>query len=149
KGRALVEKSVRLNPNLAWAQMFCGLCRLVNGEYRESIENTEAFMRLSPLGPYSFAGPGALAQAYFFLDKPAECRKFAELAVRAAPEAVVMRQLDILSLVAVNRIDEAKGKFAAFAKDYPGLASETGLRRRSMYSYYRDIEKVVEAYRLA
>src|SRR5262249_58513896 len=65
KGRALVEKSVRLNPNLAWAQMFCGLCLIVNGEYRESIEHTEAFMRLSPLGPYSFVGPSTLAQAYF------------------------------------------------------------------------------------
>jgi tetratricopeptide (TPR) repeat protein len=149
KGSALVEKAVRLNPNLAWAQMFYGLCRISNGEYRESIENIEAFMRLSPFGPYSFAGPHALAQAYFFLDKPAECRKFAELAVRAAPEAVVIRQLEILSLVAVNRIDEAKEKFAVFAKDYPGLANATGLRQRSMYSCYRDIEKAVKAFRLA
>jgi tetratricopeptide (TPR) repeat protein len=149
KGRAFVEKAVRLNPNLAWAQMFCGLCRMLNGEYRESIENTEAFMRLSPLGPYSLFGPHALAQAYFFLDKPAECRRFAELAVRAAPDAMITRQLEILSLVTVNRIDEAKKKFATFAKDYPGLANATGFRRRSMYSYYRDVEKVVEAFRLA
>lgn len=149
RGRAFAEKAVQLNPNLAWAQMICGHCRIANGEYRESIGNIEAFMRLSPLGPYSFLGPHALAQAYFFLDKPAECRQFAELAIRAAPEVMVIRHLDILSLVAVNRIDEAKEKLITFAKDYPGLANATGLRRRSMYSYYRDIEKAVRAFRVA
>jgi adenylate cyclase len=148
RGRGLLEKAIRLNPNLSWAQCWCGFSRMWNGEYRESIANFETFIRLSPLEPYGYTGPLGLAVAYFFLDKPAECRKFAELAVRATPDAMISRQTEILSLVAVNRIDEAKEKFARFARDYPDMADLTGFRRRSSFRVYRDIERVIEAFRL-
>jgi len=58
------------------------------------------------------------------------------------------RQLEILSLVAVDRIEEAKEKFAVFARDYPAIANITGFRRPS-FSTFRHIEKIVDAFRLA
>ena len=149
KGRGLLEKALRFNPNLAWPQAWSGLCRVWNGEYRESVECFEIFMRLNPLDPYSFLGPNGLAQAYFFLGEPAECRKFAELAVRAASDASAVLQVDILSLVVVSKINEAKQKFVNLTKINPKLADANGFRLRSIFRRCRDIEKVIEAFRHA
>jgi TolB-like protein/Tfp pilus assembly protein PilF len=65
-GIALVERALRLNPNLMDAWLSSGLIRLVSGEWNLAIEHFARAMRLSPFEPSLFMMQQGTASGHFY-----------------------------------------------------------------------------------
>lgn len=65
-GDALVERALRLNPNLMDAWLSRGLIRLMLRDWSPAIENFARAMRLSPFDPLLFMMQQGTATGYFF-----------------------------------------------------------------------------------
>jgi TolB-like protein len=65
-GIALVERALRLNPNLMDAWLTSGLIRLVSGEWNLAVEHFAHAMRLSPFEPSLFMMQQGTASGHFY-----------------------------------------------------------------------------------
>jgi adenylate cyclase len=65
KGVGLVDRALRLNPNLMEAWLSSGLVRLVLGEWDLAIDHFARAMRLSPFDPMLFMMQGGTATGHF------------------------------------------------------------------------------------
>ena len=65
-GAALIDRSLALNPNLAWAWHFSALAKAFLGEPETAIEHVARAMRLSPQDPQMFGMQVVAAWAHFF-----------------------------------------------------------------------------------
>jgi tetratricopeptide (TPR) repeat protein len=84
-GAAMIDRSLALNPNLAWAWHFGALAKAFGGEPEAAIERAERAMRLSPQDPQMFGMQIATAHGHFFAGRYAEALSWAESAVREQP----------------------------------------------------------------
>ena len=66
EGVALVDRALRLNPNLMDAWVSSGLVRMVLGEWDMAIDHFARAMRLSPIDPLLFTMQGGTAAGIFF-----------------------------------------------------------------------------------
>ena len=81
-GAALIDRSLELNPNLAWAWLFSGWVNIITGQPEVAIERVARAIRLSPQDPHIFNMRGVTAAAYFFAGRYGEASSFAESAFR-------------------------------------------------------------------
>jgi TolB-like protein len=84
-GSAMIDRSLALNPNLAWAWHFSALAKAFGGEPEAAIEHAARAMRLSPQDPQTFGMQIAAAHGHFFAGRYAEAVACAESAVREHP----------------------------------------------------------------
>jgi TolB-like protein len=85
EGAALIERSLQLNPNLAWAWQFNGWVKVLLGEPEIAVECLQRAMRLSPQDPHIFNMRAVTASALFFARRFAEASEWAEQAIRDRP----------------------------------------------------------------
>ena len=78
QGVRLIERALRLNPNLANAWMFSGWVHVWLGMPETAVEHVERAMRLSPQDPQFAMMQTAMACAHFFLERPGEAVDWAE-----------------------------------------------------------------------
>jgi len=88
-GAALIDRSLALNPNLAWAWNFSAYARISLGQPDVAIEHTTRAMRLSPQDPQIYAMQFATAAAHFFAGRPNEALLWAEKAMQQQPNFFV------------------------------------------------------------
>jgi len=88
-GAALIDRSLALNPNLAWAWNFSAYARILLGQPDVAIEHTTRAMRLSPQDPQIYAMQFATAAAHFFAGRPNEALLWAEKAMQQQPNFFV------------------------------------------------------------
>ncbi len=81
-GDALIDRSLTLNPNLAWAWHFSAIAKGFLGETDVAIEHAARAMRLSPQDPQMFGMQIATAWAHFFAGRHDEAFSWAENAAR-------------------------------------------------------------------
>jgi TolB-like protein/DNA-binding SARP family transcriptional activator len=86
EGGALIERGLRLNPNLAWAWLFSGWVRVWGGEPDEAIQRLAKAMRLSPNDSQIFSMQAAMAAAHFFAGRYAESFSWAQRARGENPD---------------------------------------------------------------
>lgn len=84
-GVALIDRSLALNPNLAWAWNFSAYARISLGEPEVAIEHASQAMRLSPQDPQIYAMQFSTAAAHFFAGRPNEALSWAEKAMQQQP----------------------------------------------------------------
>jgi tetratricopeptide (TPR) repeat protein len=84
-GAALIDRSLALNPNWAWAWLFSGWAKVWSGEPEVAIDHVARAMRLSPHDPQIVNAYAATASAHFFAGRYAEASSWAEMAVREQP----------------------------------------------------------------
>jgi TolB-like protein len=84
-GGALIERSLALNPNWAWAWLFSGWVKVWAGEPEVAIERVTRAMRLSPHDPQMVNAQAAMAAAHFFAGRYAEASSWAQTAVLEQP----------------------------------------------------------------
>ena len=84
-GLAAIDRSLALNPNLAWAWHFGALAKAFGGDPEAAIEYAARAMRLSPQDPQMFGMRIAAAHGHFFAGRYAEAMSLAENAVREQP----------------------------------------------------------------
>jgi adenylate cyclase len=84
-GLAAIERSLVLNPNLAWAWTFGAIAKAYGGEPEAAVEYAARAMRLSPRDAQMFGMQIATAHGHFFAGRYAEAMSWAENAVREQP----------------------------------------------------------------
>src|SRR5690348_16460778 len=84
-GANLIERALRLNPNLAWAWLFSGWVNIWTGEPEVAIERVARAMRLSPNDSQMFSMQAATAWAHFFAGRYGEAFSWAVTAMREKP----------------------------------------------------------------
>ena len=89
EGPALIERSLSLNPNLAWVWHFSAFSKAYLGEPGAAIEHAHRAMRFSPQDPQMFALRTAAALADFVAGRTEEALAGAEAALREQPNFFV------------------------------------------------------------
>jgi TolB-like protein/two-component SAPR family response regulator len=107
-GTALIDRSLALNPNLAWAWLLSGWARVWLGEAETAIEHVNRAMRLSPQDPHVFSMQAAIASAHFIAGRYAEAYSWAEEAVRGKPIYVLALTTAAASAALSGRAAEAE-----------------------------------------
>jgi tetratricopeptide (TPR) repeat protein len=85
EGIALIDRALRLNPNLMDAWLSSGLARLVTGEWETVIDHMARAMRLSPFDPILFLMQQGTATAYFFTGRYDEAAAWAAKSIAEYP----------------------------------------------------------------
>ena len=85
-GDALIDRALKLNPNLASAWYFGGWFKVWLGEPDVAIDRIGRALRLSPLDPYTFLMQNATAYAHFIAGRYADAAASAEAALRDRPD---------------------------------------------------------------
>jgi TolB-like protein len=88
-GAALIDRALKLNPNLAFAWLSSGFARILLGQHELAIEHVARAMRLSPQDPQMFAMEIAIAAAHLFAGRPGEAFSWAEKATQERPNFFV------------------------------------------------------------
>src|SRR5262249_697066 len=76
-GDAMIDRALKLNPNLAWAWYLSGWLKVWVGEPDVAIDRISRALRLSPLDPFTFFMQSATAYAHFIDGRYAEAASWA------------------------------------------------------------------------
>jgi adenylate cyclase len=109
---ALVERSLALNPNSAWAYGFGGFAYLYTGEHRAAIAHFEKALRLSPVDRLAFRFWAGLGYAHCMLGEHELAIEWGSKAVREAPNFTSGYWPLASSLALLGRVDEARAVVA-------------------------------------
>jgi TolB-like protein/DNA-binding SARP family transcriptional activator/Tfp pilus assembly protein PilF len=107
-GAALIDRSLALNPNWAWAWLFSGWAKVWSGEPEVAIDHVARAMRLSPHDPQIVNAYAAMASAHFFAGRYAEASSWAEMAVREQPHHFIAACMAAASDALGGQLAEAR-----------------------------------------
>jgi TolB-like protein len=147
-GRALIERTLVLNPNLAAAWAANGWLEACHGDPGVAIEHMARAMRLSPLDPLMFFIQSFSAFAHFIAARYDEASQLAEAASRERPHFGTAMRIAAASNALAGRTDEARRNIAR------ALQLDAGLRLSNLKDRVGPIRpdyfaKYVEALRQA
>jgi TolB-like protein/class 3 adenylate cyclase len=111
-GKALTDRAVALNPNLADSWRFAGWVRIWLGEPEAAIECVGHSLRLNPNDPHSFSMYSAMAMANLFADRFTEAVSWAEMAVREKPDGLLPLTVSAASSSLIGRLQDAERTMA-------------------------------------
>jgi tetratricopeptide (TPR) repeat protein len=120
-GSAMIDRSLTLNPNLAWAWHFGALAKAFGGEPEAAIERAERAMRLSPQDPQMFGMRIATAHAHFFAGRYQDAFSWAESAVREQPNFFIGLCVAAAGGALAGRQMEAEKAMTRLRELNPGL----------------------------
>jgi TolB-like protein len=119
---ALADRSLALNPNLAFAWVASGMVRAYReGEHDIAIEHIGRAMRLSPFDPYTFLMEAIVAVAHSVAGRYEEAIVWAERALRVNPRLVGPLAVAAASYAAAGRQDEARNAIGRLVALDPGV----------------------------
>jgi tetratricopeptide (TPR) repeat protein len=121
-GKALTDRALVLNPNLALAWLYSGWARVWLGEPEETIKRVNHALRLSPSDPDSFSMYCAMAIAYLFDGQYAEAISWSERATREKPNILLHVAVAAASNAQAGRSDEARKAMAQLRMIDPTLS---------------------------
>jgi tetratricopeptide (TPR) repeat protein len=122
-GAALIDKSLALNPNLAWAWHVSALTRAWLGEPEQAIEHAARAIRLSPQDPQIFAMKTATAFGHFISGRYDQALSWAETSVREQPNFFVGTCVAAASAALAGRLPEAEKAMAQLRRLNPALCA--------------------------
>jgi len=120
-GAALIDRSLALNPNWAWAWLFSGWAKVWAGEPEVALEHVARAMRLSPQDPQIVNAQAAMASAHFFAGRYAEASHLAEVAVLEQPNHLIATCIVAASGALGGRSAEAHRAMARLREFDPAL----------------------------
>ncbi|MFO1061291.1 MAG: BTAD domain-containing putative transcriptional regulator [Dongiaceae bacterium] len=121
EGGALIERGLRLNPNLAWAWLFSGWVRVWSGEPDEAIRRLARAMRLSPNDSQIFSMQTAMAAAHFFAGRYAESFSWAQRARGENPDFLLATATAAASGALAGELEEAASALQRLRQGEPAL----------------------------
>jgi TolB-like protein len=111
-GDALIDRSIEINPNLAWAWLYSGWVKASLGEPDLAIRRLKRARELSPLDPQSFSIWAAIAFAHFVAGSYAESLFSAEVSLRDRPEFLLPNLIAASSAALAGKLGNAKKAMA-------------------------------------
>ena len=120
-GAALIDRSLALNPNWAWAWLFSGWAKVWAGEPEVATEHFARAMRLSPHDPQIVNAQAGMASAHFFAGRFADASSWAELACREQPNHFIAACIAAASGGLGGRLPEAQKAMARLRQLDPSL----------------------------
>ncbi|HEX2137059.1 MAG TPA: adenylate/guanylate cyclase domain-containing protein [Microvirga sp.] len=143
--QALIEKALRLDPNLAWAWHRSGWINVYTREPDRALEHFRRAMRLSPVDPLMFNIYIGMGAAYLDKGEYDEAARWIEKGLREKPDAVWANRILAATYFHGGRIDEARRAFAALLEKFPDLTVSNLLERTPGSDVMR--AKFAEAFR--
>jgi TolB-like protein/class 3 adenylate cyclase len=119
--KALTDRAVALNPNLAEAWRFAGWVRVWTGEPDAAIEYVGRALRLNPNDPHSFILHSAMAIANLLAARHTEAVSWAEMAVRERPDGFLPLAVSAASNSIAGRPQDAERAMARLRLLDPSL----------------------------
>jgi TolB-like protein/cytochrome c-type biogenesis protein CcmH/NrfG len=120
-GAALVDRSLALNPNLAWGWLFSAWIRVWLGEPETTLDHVARAMRLSPHDPQYYNMQAAAGAAHFFAGRYAEAATWAEPAAREQPNHMIAACIVAANGGMAGRMEQAREAVARLLKFEPTL----------------------------
>ncbi|HMB78089.1 MAG TPA: hypothetical protein VKN76_16965 [Kiloniellaceae bacterium] len=108
EGDELIERALKLDPNLAPAWLFSGWVKIYLGEPEIAIERVEDAMRLSPNEPNVYGMQSAMALAHFFAGRPAEALSWAQKGMREQSHQVLAACIAAASAARIGNDSDAE-----------------------------------------
>jgi tetratricopeptide (TPR) repeat protein len=120
-GPALIDRSVALNPNLAWTWHFSALARAFLGDPETAVEHVARAMRLSPQDPQMFGMQVVAAWAHFFAGRDDQALSWAEAALRQQSNFFIAACVAAAAGGQAGRAAEAEKAMARLRQINPAL----------------------------
>jgi TolB-like protein/tetratricopeptide (TPR) repeat protein len=124
-GIALVERALRLNPNLMDAWLTSGLIRLVSGEWNLAIEHFAHAMRLSPFEPSLFMMQQGTASGHFYTGRYEEAAAWSAKSIGENPNYSSAWRVAAASNAFLGRQQQAEKAIVRLRQLDPGLRIAT------------------------
>ena len=125
EGVALVDRALRLNPNLMEAWLSSGLVRLVLGEWETAIDHFARAMRLSPFDPMLFMMQGGIAGGHFQIGRYDEAATWAAKSTAENPKNLTAWRTATASNALLGRREQAHSALARLRQLDPALRIAT------------------------
>ena len=119
------EEARRLNPSDATNYSSLAMVRAARGEYEEALAQVETAKRLSPKDEMLWGFYQTQARSNFGLGRYEEAVSVARRGLRLRPNNQYANVNLIASLVALDKLDEAKAAYAELRKAIPEFSSDT------------------------
>jgi len=124
-GIALVERALRLNPNLMDAWLTSGLIRLVSGEWNLAIEHFAHAMRLSPFEPSLFMMQQGTASGHFYSGRYDEAAAWSAKSIGENPNYSSAWRVTAASNAILGRQEQAEKAIVRLRQLEPALRIST------------------------
>jgi adenylate cyclase len=148
EGKALTDRALVLNPNLAWAWLCSGYVRVWLGESEAAIDRVSRALRLNPTDPNSWSMYNALAHAHFFAGRYTDAISWAEMAVREKPDYLLPNYIAAASNAFAGRFADAKRAMGRVRQLDPSRRT-SNLQNLFPLRRQEDLAKLSEGLRLA
>ena len=125
KGVGLVDRALRLNPNLMEAWLSSGLVRLVLGEWDLAIDHFARAMRLSPFDPMLFMMQGGTATGHFNTGHYDEAAAWIAKSIAENPKNLSAWRIAAASNALAGRQEQAQNAIAHLREQDPTLRIAT------------------------
>jgi tetratricopeptide (TPR) repeat protein len=147
RGAKLIDRALRLNPNLATGWSCNGWVRVWLGEPEPAIQHLAHAERLSPLDSSNFVIQGAVAFAHFLAGRYDEASSAAEKSLRDQPDFIVVWAAAAAINALAGRIDEAKKAMGRLRELNPtlntsNLADLTPFRRPEHFAMCQEALRI-------
>jgi tetratricopeptide (TPR) repeat protein len=146
--KALTDRAVALNPNLAWAWLFSGWVRVWLGEPEAAIERVGRALRLNPNDPHSYSMHLAMAEAHLLACRYDEAASWAQMAVQEKPDFLVAVSVAAACYAFAGRREDAETTITQVRRLDPTLRVST-LRKVFPIRRAEHLAKMAEGLRLA
>jgi TolB-like protein len=120
-GDALIEKAIRVNPNLAWVWLSSSWVKSTLGEPEIALRSIERALRLSPNDPQSASFHAAKAFAQLFARRFADAYSSAEAAIRQRPGFLYYLCIAAVSAALEGRMSDARRMVARILQTNPAV----------------------------
>ncbi len=121
EGDAILDRSLSVNPNLAWAWQMSGLAKALAGYPDLAVERGEHALRLSPQDQQTFAMKGIVGAGYYLMGACEEAYTWSEAALREYSHFFLAAFTMAASAVRLGRQADAGRGIAIVRQVHPGL----------------------------
>ena len=120
-GAALIDQSLAINPNLAWAVSFSAIANAFLGKPDAGVERAARAMRLSPQDPQMFGMQIGIAWAHFFAGRHEDALAWAETAQRGQSNFFMATCVEAAAAAHAGRLVDAQKAMARIRHLNPAL----------------------------
>jgi TolB-like protein len=145
---ALIDRALKLNPNLAWAWFSSGFARVSLNKLEDAIDHVSRAMRLSPQDPQMFALEIVIAAAHLFAGRPEEAFSWAEKAIQERPNFFVGQCVVAASGALAGKIPDAQKAMERARRLNPALRI-SNLKDLQPFRRSEHVTKLAEGLRIA